>query len=153
MNLRRSHTHSHMKAQRTKTCVASLVAVVKGRSNSCKKTSTRQVVCICRSRSCLANVLTNKNIQHYSKNIIILQVFFNAYLLYKNNPHILWYSKGIITSKLLFIVKSVVRYYHQGNALIFGNSVGYQCTALAALNFSSLFAVSEWHEWRTHDVD
>ena len=42
--------------------------------------------------------------------------------------------------------------YHQGNALIFGNNAGYQCTAiaLAALIFSSLFPVSEW---RTHDAD
>ena len=49
-------------------------------------------------------------------------------------------------------MKSVSRSYHQGNALIFGSNSGYQCTAnaLAALNFSLLFAVSEW---RTHNVD
>ena len=49
-------------------------------------------------------------------------------------------------------MKSVAGSYHQGNALIFGNNVGYQCTAnaLEALIFSSLFAV---FEWRTHIVD
>ena len=49
-------------------------------------------------------------------------------------------------------MKSVAGSYHQGIALIFGSIAGYQCTAkaLAALIFSSLFAVSEW---RTHDID
>ena len=49
-------------------------------------------------------------------------------------------------------MKSVAGSYRQGNALIFGNNVGYQCTAnaLEALIFSSLFAV---FEWRTHIVD
>ena len=49
-------------------------------------------------------------------------------------------------------MKSVAGSYHQDNALIFGSNDEYQCTAnvLAALIFSSLFAVSEW---RTHDID
>ena len=49
-------------------------------------------------------------------------------------------------------MKSVAGSYHQVNVLIFGNNARYQCTAnaLAALIFSSLFAVSEW---RIHDVD
>ena len=49
-------------------------------------------------------------------------------------------------------MKSVAGSYHQVNVLIVGNNAGYQCTAnaLAALIFSSLFAVSEW---RIHDVD
>ena len=37
--------------------------------------------CVCRSRSYRANVLTNMNSLHFSNNIIIVQVFFNAFLL------------------------------------------------------------------------
>ena len=62
------------------------------------------------------------------------------------------YSKGIITSKLLFSMKSVAGSYHHGNALIFGNNAGYQCRQIApaAWIFSLLFALSEWG---TQDVD
>ena len=73
---------------------------------------------------------------------IAVKIVMNRLLVVKKHV----YSKGLITSKLLFSMKSVDGSYHHDNALIFGINAWYQCRpiALAALIFSLLFAVSEW---------